>query len=206
NLFDLDNDSFLSICLRAVSSLSRNGFRMISPALVRRVNLARSPQQVLDFCAFCLKHGLCPRIISFSVSESAIQSHNPLNDLTTNRNSTPDSGHQIYREDNSEVASALTKVLKLSTNLAHLTFNNCTDLLLEGEPHIADLAHILLLITTERKNKPSKPLYPIQPIRSKRFLSDTPYHRAFDQTIHHHFISPASDISPCSAFLSISSK
>ncbi|KAF8871734.1 hypothetical protein CPB84DRAFT_1800506 [Gymnopilus junonius] len=116
HVFDLDYDSFCSICgllsrsdLRALSSLSKNGFNMVVPALVRTVTL-------LDFCNFALKHALCPSIISLT---GYIQ------------------GIDIPHAD--MFASALIEVLEKATNLAHLRFKGRVNALLESQPRIANI-------------------------------------------------------------------
>ncbi|KAF8877733.1 hypothetical protein CPB84DRAFT_356286 [Gymnopilus junonius] len=139
HVFDLDYDSFCSICgllsrsdLRALSSLSKNGFNMVVPALVRTVTLSRSPKQVLDFCNFALKHALCPSIISLTVFESASYFEPPKKYIQGYIQ-----GIDIPHAD--MFASALTEVLEKATNLAHLRFKGRVNALLESQPRIANI-------------------------------------------------------------------
>ncbi|KDR81858.1 hypothetical protein GALMADRAFT_135253 [Galerina marginata CBS 339.88] len=139
SLLDLDDDISSTIftllnvyALRAMAGTSRTGFQLASRALVRTVKLSRNPEQVVAFCEFCLKHHLCPHIIDFTLSQSAVYSQPPID---------PTKGYQRDADtaESALFASALADVLDAAVNLAHLAFRNCTAVLIESEPRIPSI-------------------------------------------------------------------
>ena len=132
HLLDLDNDIFSLLfallntpALCALASSSRQGFQLVTSALVKTIKLSRGPQQVLAFSEFTLKNF----IYQF---ESAVYSLPPKDYL------------EGYRQDSDVDQSALftrtlVEVFDGAVNLTHLAFDRCTDLIIGAEPRTADI-------------------------------------------------------------------
>ncbi|KAF8902260.1 hypothetical protein CPB84DRAFT_1776327 [Gymnopilus junonius] len=84
----------------------------------------KCPQQVLDFCNFSLKYNLCARITAHPAP--------PVNFFKGYIRGNDVAQTELF-------AIPLTEVLTGATNLAHLAFQDCTDLIVGREPFIANI-------------------------------------------------------------------